>query len=282
MLEVLVGEGFRADIALGASVGAINAAAYAGDPTPSGMSRLVGVWRELRAETVFPHGLVHGRWQFLQQRDAVHGSEGLRQVIERSLGYVRLEDAAIPVQVVATSREGGDERWLSAGPAVEALLASAALPGIFPPGVVEGEALIDGGVLNDVPLSRAIELGATRIVVLLCGPLDHAPVSLQRPLDAVLAAFGLALRARFDRELRSLPAGVEVAVVAPDAFQPHGYWDFSHTEELIQVGRAHARAVVAALQGAPPEPGPDGLARITVAGCPAATPAAPDELPVGA
>ena len=68
------------------------------------------------------------------------------------------------MEVVATSLTDGRERWFTYGSAVEAVLASSAVPAIFPPVEIDGERFIDGGVVNNVPIRRAIDAGATRIV----------------------------------------------------------------------------------------------------------------------
>lgn len=244
MLSVLAEWGFVPDLLYGASVGALNAAAFAGDPTPEGAERMADVWRGVRSVDVFPHGRMYGPWQFLQQRPSVHSNAGLRRIIEEGLLFDRLEDAVVPVEVVATSLVDGQERWLTHGPAVEAILASAALPAIFPPVVINGERLIDGGVVDNVPISRAIEAGATRIFVLLCGPLTYHPHVERRPVEAMLTALFIAVHARFGREITQLPDGVEVIIFSVGSEPSGDYRDFSATEELIAEGRAEAEEVL--------------------------------------
>ena len=139
------------------------------------------IWRGLTREDVYPQGRLHGPWLYLQQRDSVYLNTGLRKVIEDGIGFERLEDAVVPVEVVATSLTDGGERWFTYGPAVEAVLASSAVPAIFPPVEIDGERYIDGGVVNNVPIRRAIDGGATRIVVLLCAPPVVHPDVAQAP-----------------------------------------------------------------------------------------------------
>lgn len=249
MLSELVDRGIRADRVYGASVGAVNGAAYCGDPTPEGMKHLESVWRSLSGARVFPRSLGHGPWTFLQQRPSVHSAAGLRQVIEDGLDYERLEDATIPLEVVTTSLSDGRERWLTQGPVVEAVLASAAIPAIFPPVLVEGDLLVDGGVVNNVPISRAIAAGATRVYVLLCGPLHYQPRPARRPVEAVLTGFFVAIHARFSRELALLPEGVEVVVFSGGGDPSADYRDFSGTPELVEAGRAEVSAVLDRYRG---------------------------------
>jgi NTE family protein len=243
MLRALLGAGMRPDFLVGASVGAINAAAIAGQPTPQGVERLAATWRALRDDTIFPHHH-YSEWRFIQRRESVFPSSALREVIEDFLTFRLLEDADIPVEVVASCLHSGRERWLSAGPAVEALLASAAIPGIFPPVAIDGDVLIDGGVLNDVPVSRAFSRGADRVLALLTGPVGPPPVEIERPVDALLAAFSVAVRGRFVREIEDVPKGRQLVVIGADIPDLAGYWDFSRTEELMWAGEQAAHAAL--------------------------------------
>lgn len=244
MLAELVDRGIRAERVYGASVGAVNGAAYAGDPTPAGIERLERVWRGLSGETIFPRGRAHGPWTFFQQRQAVHPNTGLRRILEEGLRFERLEDAVVPLEVVATSLHDGLERWLTEGPAIEAVLASAAIPAMFPPVRIGDELLIDGGVVDNVPISRAIDAGATRLYVLLCGPLHYRPRPAKRPVEAVLTAFFIAVHARFARELAMVPPGVEVTVFSGGGEPSADYRDFSGTADLLAGGRAEVAAVL--------------------------------------
>ncbi len=244
MLQVLTEHGFVPDRIYGASVGAVNGAAFAGDPTRDGVQRMTEIWRGLTRETVYPQGRLHGPWLYVQQRDSVFVNAGLRKVIEEGIGFERLEDAVIPVEVVATSLTDGRERWFTYGPAIDAVLASSAVPAIFPPVEVDGERFIDGGVVDNVPIKRAIDRGATRIVVLLCDPPAYTPTSPRRPIEAMLNALLISIHARFARDLAQLPEGVEVIVCSGSEGGIRDFDDFSTTEALIALGREEASEVV--------------------------------------
>lgn len=244
MLQVLAEIGFVPDVIYGASVGAINGAAFASDPTVQGVEALASIWRSIRTDRVYPRHRVPGPWRFLQRREGVYANTGLLGIIEEGVGFTRLQDAPVPIEVVATSLADGGERWFHTGPAAPALLASAAIPAIFPSVVVGGEHYIDGGVVDNVPISRAIAAGATRIVVLLCGPPTYVPPAAKRPVEAMLNAMAISVHARFSRELSMLPAGVEVIVCSAGDADGGDYADFSRTEALIDEGRAQAEEMV--------------------------------------
>jgi|GEM_PF-476502 len=244
MLAELVDRGIRADRVYGASVGAVNGAAYAGDPTPEGVRHLERIWRSLSGDTIFPKRRAEGPWTFFQQRQAVHSNSGLRRILENGLRIERMEDAVVPFEVVATSLTDGRERWLTRGPVVDAVLASAAIPALFPPVNIDGDVLIDGGVVDNVPISRAIDAGATRVFVLLCGPLHYRPRTARRPVEAVLTGLFVAVHARFARELAMVPPGIEIAVFSGGGDPAAAYRDFSGTAELIAAGRSEVARVL--------------------------------------
>jgi NTE family protein len=244
MLAELVDRGIRADRVYGASVGAINGAAYASNPTPEGIERMAEIWRRLKGDDIFPRSALDGPWLFLQKRPAVHANTGLRTIIEAGIDFEQIEDAAIPFELVTTSLTDGRERWIAHGNAVEAILASSAIPSIFPPVTIDGDVLVDGGVVNNVPISRALAAGCTRIFVLLCGPLHYHPRPAKRPAEAALTAFFVAIHARFVRELTAIPPGVEVVVFSGGGEPSAQYRDFSGTTTMIEEGRAEVAEVL--------------------------------------
>jgi NTE family protein len=262
MLQVLTEHGFVPDRIYGCSVGAMNGVAFAGDPTRRGVERMTEIWTGLTRDAVYPQGRLHGPWLYVRQRDSVYSNEGLRKVVADGLGIDRLEDAVIPVEVVATSLTDGRERWFTFGPAVEAILASSAIPTLFPPVEIDGERYIDGAVVDNVPLRRAIDGGATRIVILLCAPPVYSPVPTRRPVEAMLDALLISIHARFARDLTQLPPGVEVIVCSGSDSGTRDFDDFSTTDTLIAEGRTEAEEVVRRYglgrPGPPVSAGPDG------------------------
>lgn len=243
MLQALAEAGITADLVIGVSVGALNGAGYAARPDVSGVAELARQWRGLTADRIYPRDRMHGPWRYFQSRPSVYEPDGLRSVITEFLPYRDLAEAAVPVHVVAAVLPGVTERWFDRGPAVDVLAASAALPGLYPPVTLDGQQLIDGGVVDNVPIRRAVELGARRIFVLLAAPNDR--VWPDRPFRMILEAFAVAHRARFLRDLADVPAGIEVTVIAPEKVPAADFRDFDHTDELMAAGREAALAALA-------------------------------------
>lgn len=231
MLAELLRAGVQPDFVIGSSVGALNAGFFAGSPSAEGVSRLGAVWRSLRRSDVFPVTL-GGAVQWVRSPNAIFDPGRLRRLIERNLPYAKLEDADIPVHVVATNL-GGVQVLLSSGSAVEAILASAAIPVVFPSVQIGDEHLMDGAVSGNTPILAAAELGATRIVVLPTGfacALEEPPRSA---LGRGFHALTLLIAHQMTRDLSHLPPHVEVITVpnlCPLAVSP---FDFSHADELI-------------------------------------------------
>lgn len=247
MLRALMEQGIRPDLLVGTSVGAVNAAWVAGRPTCDGTRELARIWCSLRRQDIFPLSPWGGARGLLGFTNHVISNTGLRALIERNIAYERLEDAAVPVHVVATDLMSGHAVILSSGPAVRALLASTAIPGVFPPVTVCRRELVDGGVADHTPIAAAIELGATRVFVLPVG----YPWAHWQPGNAV----GMVLQAlarfmeqrlhievaahRHSADIRLLPT-IDGPAVSPA--------DFSRTRELITRAYRSTRRYLAAPQ----------------------------------
>jgi NTE family protein len=167
MLRALYEQGIVADVLVGTSVGALNAAFVASRPqTPATAAELARVWRSLQREDLFPVSLRTLVSGLCRQRDHLVPDRGLRSQVSRYIEFEDLSEAPVPLHVVAYDLIEGNEVLLSDGRAVEAITAAASIPGIFPPVTIGERCLIDGGVVNNTPISHAVELGAERIYVL--------------------------------------------------------------------------------------------------------------------
>jgi len=240
MLQALAERGVCADMAFGASVGAINAAWVAGDPALERIDDLAALWQGVRTRAIFPIHPLTGLLGFVGRRDSLVPSDGLRRLVNRHLQFAHIEDAPIPLRIVATEVTTGTEVVLDHGDTVDAILASAAIPGVFPPVTIDGRTLIDGGVVNNTPISHAISAGATRVYVL---PTGYA-CKLERPpgsaLAMVLQAVSLLVEHRLIRDVEQLETEVDLRVIPPLCPMTVSPADFSHAGELIERSRVEA------------------------------------------
>jgi NTE family protein len=242
MLGALADRGIVPGLVLGTSVGAINGAAFAADPTAAGVERLGALWTSMQDGDVFSGSLLGRVATLARTRTHLHDSAPLRALLQGGLGDARIEDLAVPFQCVAASIERAGEHWFTHGPVVDAVLASASVPGLLPPAEIGGEHFIDGGIVNSIPVNRAVELGATRIFVLHVGRLDRELEPPRWPWEVGLVAFEIARRHRVIGDLAALPDGIEAHVLptggpAPSRYSDLRYRDASRVRERIDGAR---------------------------------------------
>lgn len=213
-MRAMFDHGIVPELVVGTSVGALNAAFVAFDPTPQGTARLETTWRALANDALFPASRLRAPWtKFLMRGDRVFENTGIRRIVVEGLGDVVFEDAHIPCAVIASDLETGEERVFMSGEVLPALLASTALPGVYPPVTIEGRRYIDGGVANNVPVAPALALGASTIYVLDTTAVNHRRRALIRPLDHLMHAFTLSRGTRFRNELPYLRSHARIVVV---------------------------------------------------------------------
>ena len=241
MLKALTRLGVVPDFVVGASVGAINGAYFAMEPDDQGVARLERVWLRLRRSSVFPVSAASGILAIFGRRDHLVTPALLRALIESELPRQRLEDARIPCYVVATDVLTGAEVALASGSAVTALLASAAIPAVFPVVSINGHHLMDGGVSNNTPISTAVDLGATRVVVLPTGMSCALTGPPRGAVALALHALNLLVMRQLLKDIERFASRLELVVLPPLCPLTTNAYDFSHTPELIHRAEAATR-----------------------------------------
>jgi NTE family protein len=215
MLRALFEAGVTPELVLGTSVGALNGALVARDPTPSVVEKLDELWKgvgESRGSGYAERALPAVR-RAVATGTHIYSAKPMRQRLEDELGDIRFEDLACRFQVCAASIERAAEHWFDSGRVVDAVVASAAVPGLLPPAKVGDEHYLDGGIVNSIPLARAVQLGADRVFVLQVGRIDRPLKPPRKPWEVARVSFEIARRHRFVRELAELPDNVECHVL---------------------------------------------------------------------
>lgn len=237
MLRALYERGIAPDFIVGTSAGALNGAFIATRPqTVATADDLADIWRGLRRGQVFPLNPITGLLGFLGSRSHLVPQAGMKRLIERHIERESLEAMPIPLHVVAVDVITGEELRLSHGPALAAILASAAIPAVLPLVDWEDRTLMDGGVANNTPISHAVDLGAGTIYVL---PTGHA-CALEEPPHGALAmalhAISLMTHRRLIDDIERHRDTTRLVVLPPPCplgVQPQ---DFSHADQLIRRG----------------------------------------------
>jgi NTE family protein len=212
MVSALLDNGVVPDLVVGTSIGALNGVHVAADPTPAAARRLVDLWAQLSAREVFG-GPLSRLTRLARHRTHLHSNEPLRDLLDRTLPFRRFEELPVPFQCVAASIERAEEHWFAEGELVPAVLASAALPGVLPPVRIGAEHFLDGGLVNSIPVARAVALGADAIYVLHVGRIEQPLQPPRWPWEVASVAFEIARRHRFHADVRAVPAGVDLHVL---------------------------------------------------------------------
>ena len=239
MLAELIGAGVRPDIIVGVSAGALNGAFLASDPSSRMVDHMAMLWSRMTTREVL--GL---SWRsllgLLGLRDHVASPEGLRSLLKRELSCQTFAETALPLHLVCADLNTGEEVVISSGNIAEAVIASTAIPGVFPPVAREGRHLVDGAVAACTPIAVAAALGATRIIVLPCGfACALSPVSnraIGRAMHAITLLGAGQLRHDFEHYAKSLV----MRIAPPICPLSQSSYDYSNGGD---VDRARAREV---------------------------------------
>jgi NTE family protein len=238
MLTALAERDVHPDLLVGTSAGAINAAYVAGHGLGrDALDDLAALWSGLRRRSLFHLSAARGVLAAFGSRESLCPAEPLARLLADQVPFRRLEAAPIPLHVVATDVLDGREVLLSTGDSLSALLASCAIPGIYPSVRRDGRVLCDGALANNSAISQAVALGADTIYLLPSGTacaLDQAPTS---PLGSALHAVTLLLEQRAILETRAYAHAAQLHVMPPLCPLRVAPMDFSQAAELVRRAR---------------------------------------------
>lgn len=233
MVKALFEQKIEPDLFIGASVGAINAAYLCGDPTPDGVSKLEKIWLDVRREDVFPVNFLRSILNVIKKKNFLVSPRGLTNLLTRNIQYTTLADALLTCLITATDLMTGEQVVLTSGNVVRAVLASTALPGIYPPVEIAGRFLIDGGISGNAPLSVAAQYGAREVFVLPAGypkTLDQAPSGI---IDTFAHSLNLLIGYQFLRDVDTYQNDMLIHIVPPVYTAGRSFYDLSGTAQYM-------------------------------------------------
>ena len=243
MLRALAEARVRPDLVVGTSIGALNGVLVAADPAQAA-GRLARMWLGEELRMAFSEKLFGRAARLVRSGTHLHSLEPLRKTLASVLPGDSFSDLELPFQCVAANIEGATARWFSSGPVVPAVMASCAVPGLLPPVEIDGAHYFDGGLVDSIPVGRAVALGASVVYVLQVGRIESPLAVPRRPWEVGLVAFEIARRHRFHEEMSSLPDHVRVHVLPTGGDQlPSGRAQFRYRDRSkvgLSIERAYA------------------------------------------
>ncbi|MFI6302554.1 patatin-like phospholipase family protein [Amycolatopsis thailandensis] len=246
MLRALTEAGITPDLVVGTSVGSLNAAVLAlggesGD-------RLDRIWSRMTRHEAFPGGVLSQVRTLRHSKTNLFPNTGLAAIVDEHIGEgVRFEDLALPLGVVATDVDTAEPLLIRSGPVLAPLLASCAIPGIYPPVPFGERMLYDGGLVANVPMRQALAMGAKSLVVLDCAFPGKMPGTPQTFAEVMM--FTAMISMRNQAVLEAPIAAAEVPVVYVPGPKPVRVspLDFSHTTTLTTEAYAAAKTYLGEL-----------------------------------
>ena len=243
MVRALAEAAVRPDLVVGTSIGAVNGAFIAADPSVEGAERLTEVWQEVVREGVLWERPVRKAAKIARNPTHLLTHAPLATLLDRYLPVTEFGDLTVPFQCVAAQIEESRAVWFDAGPIRLAVLASCSVPGLFPPVEIAGKHYFDGGLVHSIPVGRAVALGAREIYVLQVGRVEQQLSVPRAPWDVASVAFEISRRHRYVEEIAHVPDSVALHVLpSGSATAP--------TVSLAQARRAKVASRIDAAYGA--------------------------------
>ncbi len=258
MLRALHEADIVPDIITGCSVGGINGASFAADPTGGGIDRLVRLWSNLADDK--PDLMPRSRLPFIAQmalkKASIHDPQILEDLLHAELPARTFADLKVPFACVATDAHLAAAHWFDTGPLIPALMASAALPAVYPPVEVDGRLLYDGGVVNELPLEWAVAQGARKLYILQVGHLDPRPLEPEKPFDSLMHAYWTARVQRVEEDLAEIADECDIIRLPAGGSPRVRFDDYSQGRDLMTASYEATRQFLETGEEIDPSEGP--------------------------
>ena len=235
MLRVLVRRGFRPARIVGTSVGALNGAFLAFYPGVHGVERLAAIWRGLEEENFIQANPVRLAYRLVSRQLYLFDNDFLRQLVAEHAYRDDFAATELPLYVTATDLGTGRKHVFHEGIVSQAVLASTAIPGVFSPVEIEGRSYIDGGVIANLDLETAVELGAKEILAIDLSHCFELPAP-SNAMDVVTRTVDIVMRDRVERDMEHLGAQARITLLQPEIEEGPGVGDLSQASAFIEGG----------------------------------------------
>lgn len=243
VLRVLMRHGFQPGRIVGTSVGALNGAFLAFHPSLNGVDRLVEIWRGLESDRFIHFNPVRIAFRLASRQLYLFKNDFLQRLIDEHTVEDDFAAAQLPLYITATNLQTGRKRVFSEGPVSQAVLASTAIPGAFAPVEIDGHTYLDGGVIANLDLETAVELGAREILAI---DLSHC-FELPEPssvIGVLTRTVDIVMRERVQRDMELLGRKARITLIQPEINEGPGVGDLSHVSRLIERGEAFGEQIV--------------------------------------
>ncbi len=254
-VRALLNQGIQPDLIVGTSAGALNACYLAahGTTNPSVTDGLADLWAKATADSIYGGNVFQIAWRLLNKAESIYASDGVRELIRQSLpaGVSKFSDFKLPLYVTSTDLLSlrlflfGDE---GNTPIIDAVLASAAVPAIHPPVLYQKLQLVDGGVVANVPISIAMDKGATTIYAINASYGGGVLQPVDGVVDVLMRTLATMTTQSFLVDLARATADTAVDLHPIQVYYPEklSFRDFSKTRAMVKHGQEQAEAYLLA------------------------------------
>lgn len=240
MLQALTAVHLHPDIVVGTSAGSLNGAVIAEQGLPVATDTLTRLWHNFTREDFFPGGWVSQVKQLMATRNSLFPNNRLAALISQVSHVTCIEEMPIPFGALATALDTFHGVLFTAGNLQLALMASAAIPGIYPPVEIQNRLFVDGALTAHVPLKAALLMGAKSLVVLDAGEICHQKRTPRHSAELLLATMHVAMRQRVRVEAPAIAQQVPVLYLPTPCPISTAVLDFSESRQLIDQARQMA------------------------------------------
>lgn len=244
ILRVLIRHGFRPSRIVGTSVGALNSAFLAFYPGEAGIERLAQIWRSIENERFISFNPVRVAYRLASRQLSLFSNDFLQRLVAEHSVLDDFSATHVPLYITATNLSTGHKQVFSSGSVSQAVLASTAIPGVFAPVQVNGDAFIDGGVVANLDLETAVDLGARDVLAI---DLSHC-FDLPTPTNAlavITRTVDIVMRDRVDRDVAALSKRARITVIQPEITDGPGVGELRHVSRLIERGEELGTRLIA-------------------------------------